>query len=94
MISPLKRSLFRFFFGIESLLFIWTYLFGMQGIHVIITTQRENERTSKEISSIRQDIIELEHTITQWKNNQFFKEKYAREHLQMARAKDLVYFVE
>lgn len=93
MTSPLRRSLLRFFFYIESLLFIWTYLFGIQGIHVIIKTKKENKLLEMEIESLQKDISDLELKIFKWNTNPFFKEKYARQQLQMTRKDDTVYFI-
>ena len=94
MINPLKRTLFRFFFCIESCVFIWTYVFGIQGIHVIIKTRRENITLAQQVLALQNDISHLEDKIAQWKKFPFFKEKYAREQLQMAHEHDVVYFIE
>jgi len=83
MTNPFKRSL----------LFVWTYLFGIQGIHVIMKTKKENNIIEMEIESLQKDISDLELKIFKWNHNPFFKEKYAREQLQMVRKNDTVYFI-
>ena len=89
-----KRFLFRLFFGIEVTVFILMYIFGSQGLHVILSMRKENGILAVEIRELTCQVETLKKTLVAWKNNSFYKEKIAREHLHMARPQDEVYFID
>ena len=89
-----KRFLLRLFFGIEIAVFILMYIFGSQGLHVILSVRRENGTLASDIREQTSQVEDLKKTLAVWKNNPFYKEKIAREHLHMARPQDEVYFID
>lgn len=79
------------FFIAEILLLLFFYLFGKQGLSVILTLKQENRQLVQEIQDIETDIGQLQKTISTWKTSSFYLEKMAREQLHMARPDDHVY---
>lgn len=88
-----KKILFRAFFLIEIFIFGFTYLFGANGLTVLSHLKNENIRLNNENQNIKSEIKLLEDQIQQWNSDEFYREKVAREQLQMAHEKDLVYFI-
>ncbi len=87
-----KRSFFRLFFTAEVLVFSWFYFYGAQGVFAVAQIGRENKDIEEKIKLIRNDIAELQSTIVAWQSDSFYKEKIARENLQMAKVDEQVYF--
>lgn len=92
--KPVPRALLRVFFGLETVLFIWSYIFGLQGIHALMQVRHANQARAEQAHALRSDIVDLEQTIEQFKRYPFYKEKHAREQLQMARKRDEIYYLD
>ena len=90
----LMRLLFKFLFILETGLFIWTYVLGAQGIHAVLMMQRENQRLIDTIEETKNEILDLQISIEAWKTNPFYKEKRAREQLQMAHEDDRLFWLD
>ncbi|MBN1549631.1 septum formation initiator family protein [Candidatus Babeliales bacterium] len=88
----LKQTLFRIFFGIEVVVFIFMYLCGTHGIQARRQLHIENLGLSDKIAAQRIEVAKLECEIDRWKTDSFYKEKLAREHLGLAREGDIVYY--
>lgn len=88
-----KRHMLRVFFMLEILVFVGIYFFSARGLRVLQTMQKENEQIEKQIVNVENEITVLETEVTEWENNAFYKEKIAREELQMAKKGDEVYFL-
>ena len=88
-----KRSALRVFFCIEILVFVGIYFFGVHGIQALMRLQEENVCLEREIVALKAGVAELESDIHVWNSQPFYKEKIAREQLQMARSGDTVYYV-
>ena len=91
--QSLKKKLFRFFFAAEVQVFIGVYIAGAQGVPHIW-------RLKKEIDMIQQEKAHLQgrvQRITRYtyycleRQCLFSSEKYARVHLQMARADEEIF---
>jgi cell division protein FtsB len=81
----------RIGFAGEILIFCWVYFLGQQGMRTIAHMRQENVATQHAIGMLKEDVAGLEFEIKQWQTNMAYKEKYAREQLQMARAGEFVY---
>jgi cell division protein FtsB len=88
-----KRYLLRLFFLLEIIIFIGIYLFSAQGLQVLRSMKKDNLQVKVKIASLQDEIVELEEEVQEWQNNSFYKEKIAREELQMAKTGDEVYFL-
>ena len=90
----IKKIIFRVFFGLEVLIFSFTYLFGTNGIYKLNQLKRENHNLKTENLKIKNEINEIENQIKEWSADPFYIEKVAREQLQMARKDDQIYILD
>lgn len=88
-----KRSLLWLLVGIESVIFLMTYLFGSHGVRKAHILKKELAQVQEQKVIIESEIGELTKTIHQWKTNDFYAEKLAREQLQMARPTEQLYVI-
>lgn len=89
----IKRLFLRFFFGMEVVFFIGFYVCGPHGVKTLKALSNENNQLQLEITHARQEVIELEQKIVQWNTYPFYKEKIAREQLQMACKGEEIYYL-
>ncbi len=78
---------------VEVVIFVGYYLFGAHGLQAIKGIKRENSTLEGSIVQLQQEIASLERDIVQWDTNLFYKEKIAREQLQLAREGDEIYYI-
>ena len=88
----MKRYIIRIFFCAEIGCFFWMYVFGPQGVQVFKQLAEENTVVEEKIQALRADIAQLDRSITACKSDSFYKERIAREQLQMARKEDVLYY--
>jgi len=88
-----KRTLVRLFFAIEIIVFITVYMFGSNGLQFLRRLQEDNNRLVCHIADLQKKIDSLQQEISDWQSSDFFKEKVARENLQMAKSGDQIYFL-
>lgn len=69
------------------------YVWSPHGFQAITKLQREQQEVVTLIERLKKDIASLEHEIAEWESDSFYKEKIAREQLQMARRSDVVYYL-
>lgn len=89
-----QRSLLRFFFGVEIIVFVLMYLFSPQGIQKLFILKKETAQSNLELNRLKSQVDDLQHKVIEWKENPFYKEKIAREKLYMSREHEEVYFIE
>lgn len=88
-----KRLIFRLFFACEIALFFSTYFFGAHGITTLMQIQKESESLNMQLAQLESEIAKIDAEIVAWNNNSFYKEKVAREELQMARAHEHIFYL-
>lgn len=84
-------TIFLLFAEISILIFF--YLFGAQGISVVLALRMQNQMVQEEINMLYKKINALHETIVGWQQDPFYKEKVARELLQLAREDDHIYYI-
>ena len=89
----LKRALLRCFFGFEIVLFIWTYIFGAHGLYALMQMKKSNQAYINALHTLRSENDEVQRSLDQWHSHPFYKEKRARELLQMARKHDEIFYL-
>lgn len=89
----LKKTMLRLFFTLEMIAFTGVYLFGAQGVYQIWRLKKDIDGIQAEIDDLSGQTTELNDRIVAWHNHCYYKEKIAREQLQMARATDEVYYI-
>ncbi len=88
-----KRHILRIVFASEVLIFVGMYLLSPHGVRALRSMQKENEQVAVKIAELQKELQTLEAEVAEWDNNSFYKEKIAREQLQMAKSSDEVYFL-
>ena len=88
-----KNTGIKVFFAGEIILFSWFYYAGANGIKAMKMIQHENHAVEQAIGQIRTEIETIKNEIVCWKEDEFYKEKLAREELHMAREDEEIYLI-
>jgi cell division protein FtsB len=88
-----KKIVVRAFLVVEIVFFVILYVVSPEGISSLHTKQRENKLLAHSVERLAKEIEKLKDETQKWEQNPFYQEKIAREHLQMARPTDEVYFL-
>ncbi len=88
-----KKLLLRLFFTAEILLFGWFYYYGVRGIVAVQELKAENNEIAVQVADLQNEIDAVDAQIIAWNSDPYFKEKIAREQLQMARDGDEIYVI-
>jgi len=94
MTPRLKHTIIRVFFVSEIILFSIIYCFGPQGVSLMVQLQRDNRVLCAQLDTLHAESAALESDISAWKAHPFYKEKVAREKLQMARVDDTIFYLQ
>lgn len=89
-----KSYVSRIFLLGEILVFLGVYFFGVDGLQKLCMLRDENIKLEQEVATLNTEIATLEHEIVAWNTDPFYKEKVAREQLQMAREQDEILFIQ
>ena len=92
--QELKKTMVGAFFCIEIFVFIFLHTFGTHGIQALQYLVQESDALREKNAQIRKDIEQLEYVCENHEYALFYKEKIARERLQMAHQDDVVYYVD
>ena len=90
--KELKRLLFRCFFALEIVTFLYLYAFGSQGLPAWFALKRETSILEQEIMHLHDEVTALKDEVDLYQNFALPKEKIAREQLQMARPDDHIFY--
>jgi len=88
-----KRTMLRVFFAIEVCVFAGVYLFGPSGLQTMVRLSKENDQLALEIFDLQGQVSDWQQKIALWQSDDFYKEKIAREQLQMARRGDEIFYL-
>ncbi len=91
--NGLKRAALRAFFALEVFVFSYIYFFGPHGLKALQLLEAENHALQSQIESLRCEVENLDMQIVEWDKNPFYKEKIAREYLQMAKPGEEIFFL-
>lgn len=89
----IKRIFMKVLLLLEMAAFGHIYFFGTNGIKVLQNQKRGVAELQKNIVSLNGEVVQLEKEIYAWQTNDFYKEKIAREQLQMARKGDELFYI-
>ncbi|HJM69106.1 MAG TPA: septum formation initiator family protein [Candidatus Babeliales bacterium] len=92
--KELKKNFLRFFLGIEVLVFGLTYFWGAHGLRALVNMNQSNIQLEIKLNRMQNEVGDLESQIEQWHIHPFYREKIAREKLQMAKNDDTIYFID
>jgi len=88
-----KKICMRALLLIEMIIFGQVYFFGNNGIKALQAQKNVVEDLKKDILVLNTEITQLEKEIYAWQTDDFYKEKVAREQLQMARKGDELFYI-
>lgn len=88
-----KKTMLRFFFTLELIVFTAVYFFGAQGIQHAWRLNKEIGLIDQEITELTQETKSINDRIVAWHSHSYYKEKIAREQLQMARPWEEIYYI-
>jgi len=87
-------SIIQMIFIGEVIAVMWLFLSGNISVFEHVATLRqENITVADKIKCLEDYICHLNYEINEWQSNPLVKEKYAREHLQMAYPNDIVFLM-
>ena len=86
-----KQTMLRIFFAGEIIVFTGFYFYGSNGVFAVAELKKETAAIEQQIQITMQEIEQLQTTITAWQSDPFYKEKIARETLQMAHKDERIY---
>lgn len=90
---PKRSTIARTFVCFELIIWSVLYYCGDQGIRQIQQMKATNAQVQKHVVALQSDIAIYQHELDQWNTFAFYKEKIARERLQMARSTDMVFYL-
>lgn len=90
----IKQSIMRTVFCLEILAFCWWYVWGTQGVIQQRIIAQERDSIVNNIQTLRTEIAQLKRELVRRQGDELYKERVAREQLQMARDGDIIYFIE
>jgi len=89
----MRRMLLQLLLLAEGGIFVYVYLYGNNGHYALQQLCNENKQLEEKIDQLSQEVVQLKQEITEWEINDFYKEKVAREQLQMSRKNDEIYYI-
>jgi cell division protein FtsB len=92
-VKKIKRRAIRVAFVGEILLVSFYYLFGSHGLQALRTLAQVNSALLADIEVLENETTALQHELEEWKTDIFYKEKIAREKLQLAYLNEDLYFL-
>lgn len=91
--KPLLQTVLTVVLLIEIVMFTGFYCFGPQGMKALACAYEQNCILEQRVANSRAEIALLEEHIRDFERYDFYKEKIARESLQMAYPTDVVYYL-
>jgi cell division protein FtsB len=79
-----KKIALRVFFVSEIAVFLFFYFLGSQGLSKLLAYKQQNQLLQKDIEALEKEVSTLRVSLAEWQALPFYKEKFAREELQMA----------
>ena len=78
---------------LEMVAFSYLYFFGTNGIQALQDQKKVVVNLKENIMQLDTEVTQLEKEIYAWQTDDFYKEKVAREQLQMARKGDELFYI-
>jgi len=88
-----KRLVFPLLFAVEVVVCLGFYCFGAHGVQGLLALRKVTDQSKQELALLEAEVAGLEAELHAFNTHSFYKEKIAREQLQMARADEKVYYL-
>jgi len=89
----IKKTIVNVFLLSEMVCFIYLYLLGTNGIKILQNQRLMVYELRKELELAEKEVKQLQEELYVWQTDDFYKEKVAREQLQMARKDDKLFYI-
>lgn len=89
----IKQILLQLLLVMEGCVFVYVYLHGNNGVYTLQYLCNKNRGLEQKIDQLSYQVVQLENEIAEWETNDFYKEKIAREQLQMSCKDDEIYYI-
>jgi cell division protein FtsB len=89
----MKRYIYKIVLCVQVCLFVYVFMYGNKGWFALSVLKKEVDTIAESVVCKKAEISILEQEMSEWAHDAFYKEKVAREQLQMARAGDEVFYV-
>ena len=89
----IKKTIVNVFLLSEMVCFIYLYLLGTNGIKILQNQRLMVYELLKELELAEKEVKQLQEELYVWQTDDFYKEKVAREQLQMARKDDKLFYI-
>ena len=80
----LQQLIARGLLALEVIFFVGFYFYGSHGRRELSALQRDNVMLEGKVATLQKEIIHLNQEIDEWNTYPWYREKIARESLQMA----------
>ncbi len=88
-----KKTVSRALIILEVIIFLVFYCWGSDGVSQLNDLKKENKQLTNAIELIQKEVASLEDELVRFQKDPFFKEKIAREQLQMAYKNEEILFI-
>ncbi|MCL4229181.1 septum formation initiator family protein [Candidatus Dependentiae bacterium] len=85
------HQIIRYLLYTEMIVLGVFYIGSPHGVQSVTRLAHECEDVEQQVLNVKRDIATLELEVDQWESEPFYKEKIAREQLQMARKNEVIY---
>jgi cell division protein FtsB len=89
----MQAFLARIFLLAEIVVFGYVYVWGVDGLCTYHEICAENASLEREIIGLKDELRSLEEQLDAWQSDPFYKEKVAREQLQMACVGEELFYI-
>lgn len=89
----IKKMMLRLFLMAEIVVLSYVYVFGKSGLYALEKSRDEIKKVEQEIVQVKNEIAQLESRVSEWETDDFYKEKFAREQLQMACRDEEIFYI-
>ena len=88
-----KKAVMRLFLVAEMMAFGYVYVYGKNGLQLLRKQKHVVSELKENIVQLDGEVASLEKEMYVWQSDDFYKEKIAREQLQMARKGDELFYI-
>jgi cell division protein FtsB len=89
----IKQVMVQLLLMVELCVFGYAYMYGNNGMGTLQARQKEVDTLRTTIEQLKKEVAAVESEILVWQTNDFYKERIAREQLQMARKDDQLFYI-
>ena len=89
----IKKIVVRCILCVQMGVLVYLYFFEKNGLQMLSVQKKERVALEMQLKQLQKEIDALEAEMYVWQTDDFYKEKIAREQLQMARKGDKLFYI-